>query len=132
MIPWLLNLGNRMLACSLNMPEPLVHNTASSCSRHVQAVETSVGRTLCPVGCLRQLRFCCSPGAPAGALVPSPSTQPRKGELPDPAIPVSCARAILADAIFSGASAVRSRLAPARSHPCSTCPKRCCARPGWF
>ena len=45
---WLLNLATRMLACSLNMPEPLVHDTGIFVFVHVQAVETSVGRTLCP------------------------------------------------------------------------------------
>jgi hypothetical protein len=55
-IPWLLNLATRMLACSLNMPEPLVHNTGVFVFAHVQAVETSVGRTLCPIRLLRQLR----------------------------------------------------------------------------
>jgi hypothetical protein len=47
-LAWLLNLATRMLACSLNMPEPLVHNTGIFVFVHVQAVETSVGRTLCP------------------------------------------------------------------------------------
>ena len=56
MIPWLLNLATRMLACLLNMPEPLVHNTGVFVFAHVQAVETSVGRTLCPVRLLRRLR----------------------------------------------------------------------------
>ena len=56
MIPWLLNLATRMLARSLNMPEPLVHNTGVFVFAHVQAVETSVGRTLCPIRLLRQLR----------------------------------------------------------------------------
>ena len=56
MIPWLLNLATRMLARSLNMPEPLVHNTGVFMFAHVQAVETSVGRTLCPIRLLRQLR----------------------------------------------------------------------------
>jgi hypothetical protein len=56
MIAWLLNLATRMLACSLNMPEPLVHNTGVFVFAHVQAVETSVGRTLCPIRLLRQLR----------------------------------------------------------------------------
>jgi hypothetical protein len=40
---WLLNLATRMLACLLNMPEPLVHNTGIFVFVHVQAVETSVG-----------------------------------------------------------------------------------------
>ena len=56
MIPWMLNLATRMLARSLNMPEPLVHNTGVFVFVHVQAVETSVGRTLCPARLLRQLR----------------------------------------------------------------------------
>jgi hypothetical protein len=39
------------------MPEPLVHNTGVFVFAHVQAVETSVGRTLCPIRLLRQLRY---------------------------------------------------------------------------
>jgi hypothetical protein len=53
---WLLNLATRMLARSLNMPEPLVHNTGIFVFVHVQAVETSVGRTLCPARLWRQFR----------------------------------------------------------------------------
>ena len=53
---WLLNLATRMLACSLNMPEPLVHNTGIFVFVHVQAVETSVGRTLCPTRLWRYFR----------------------------------------------------------------------------
>lgn len=55
-IPWILNLATRMLARSLNMPEPLVHNTGVFVFAHVQAVETSVGKTLCPIRLLRRLR----------------------------------------------------------------------------
>jgi hypothetical protein len=55
-VPWMLNLATRVLACSLQLPEPLVHNTGVFVFAHVQAVETSVGRTLCPVRLLRQLR----------------------------------------------------------------------------
>jgi hypothetical protein len=51
-IPWLLHLATRLttrlLAHSLNMPEPLVHTTGVFVFAHVQAVETSIGRTLCP------------------------------------------------------------------------------------
>ena len=53
---WLLNLATRMLARSLNMPEPLVHDTGLFVFAHVQAVENSVGKTLCPKRLLRQLR----------------------------------------------------------------------------
>jgi hypothetical protein len=55
-MPWLLNLATRMLARSLNMPEPLVHHTGVFVFAHVQAVENSVGKTLCPKRLLRQLR----------------------------------------------------------------------------
>ena len=55
-LPWMLNLATRMLARSLNMPEPLVHHTGVFVFAHVQAVETRVGRTLCPIRLLRQLR----------------------------------------------------------------------------
>ena len=55
-VPWLLNLATRMLARSLNMPEPLVHHTGVFVFAHVQAVENSVGKTLCPKRLLRQLR----------------------------------------------------------------------------
>ena len=83
MIPWLLNLATRMLACSLQLPEPLVHNTGVFVFAHVQAVETSVGRTLCPIRLLRQLRSLLQswrrrPARWSRHL----STQPRKGELP--------------------------------------------------
>ena len=55
-LPWILNLATRMLARALNMPEPLVHDTGVFVFTHVQAVETSVGKTLCPKRLLRQLR----------------------------------------------------------------------------
>jgi hypothetical protein len=55
-IPWMLNLATRMLARILNMPEPLVHSTGVFVIVHVQAVENSVGRTLCPIRLLRRFR----------------------------------------------------------------------------
>ena len=59
-LPWLLHLATRLttrlLAHSLNMPEPLVHTTGVFVFAHVQAVETSVGKTLCPKRLLRQFR----------------------------------------------------------------------------
>jgi hypothetical protein len=45
-----------MLARALNMPEPLLHDTGVFVFAHVQAVETSVGKTLCPIRLLRQFR----------------------------------------------------------------------------
>jgi hypothetical protein len=56
MVPWLLNLATRLLAHSLNMPEPLLHTTGVFVFAHVTAVENRVGRTLCPVRLLRQLQ----------------------------------------------------------------------------
>jgi hypothetical protein len=56
-IPWLLNLAAWMLARALNMPEPLVQNTGVFVFAHVQAVENSIGKTLCPIRLLRQLQF---------------------------------------------------------------------------
>ena len=56
MIPWLLNLATRMLARSLSMPEPLVHDTGAFVFAQVLAVETSFGKTLCPIRLLRQLK----------------------------------------------------------------------------
>ena len=55
-LPWMLNLATRILARSLNMPEPLVHHTGVFVFAHVQAVESSVGKTLCPKRLLRQFR----------------------------------------------------------------------------
>ena len=55
-IPWMLNLATRMLACSLNMPEPLVHNTGVFVFAQVQAVETRAARTLCPIRLRRLLQ----------------------------------------------------------------------------
>jgi hypothetical protein len=55
-VPWTLKLATRMLARSFNMPEPLVHHTGVFVFAHVQAVENSVGKTLCPGRLLRQLR----------------------------------------------------------------------------
>ena len=56
MIRWLLHLATRMLACSLNMPEPLLHNTGIFVFAQVQAVESRAARTLCPIRLLRLLQ----------------------------------------------------------------------------
>jgi hypothetical protein len=55
-IPWMLKLATRMLARVLNMPEPLLHTTGVIVFAHVQTIENSFGRTLCPIRLLRQLR----------------------------------------------------------------------------
>jgi hypothetical protein len=56
MIPWLLNLATRLLARALNMPEPLVHSTGAFVFARLQAVENSVGRSLCPIRLWRRTR----------------------------------------------------------------------------
>ena len=53
MIPWLLKLATQMLACGLNMPEPLVHHTGVFV---FAAFETGIGKSLCPNRLLRYLR----------------------------------------------------------------------------
>jgi hypothetical protein len=54
-LSWLLHLAPRLLARSLNMPEPLVYDTGVFVFARVQAVENSVGRTLCPIRMWRVL-----------------------------------------------------------------------------
>jgi hypothetical protein len=56
LLPWMLKLVTRLLARSLNMPEPLLHSTGVFMFAHVQTIENRVGRTLCPIRLLRQLR----------------------------------------------------------------------------
>jgi hypothetical protein len=55
----LLKLATRLLARSLNMPEPLLHSTGAFVFAQVQAVENSVGRTLCPFRLARRLLAWC-------------------------------------------------------------------------
>jgi hypothetical protein len=55
-IAWLLNLATRILAHSLNMPEPLVHDTGVLICTQVQAVEHRAAKTLCPVRLRRLLQ----------------------------------------------------------------------------
>ena len=44
------------LARSLNMPEPLVHDTGIFVVVQVQTIENRVGKALCPMRLLRRLR----------------------------------------------------------------------------
>jgi hypothetical protein len=55
-IRWLFNLATRLLARSLNMPEPLVHTTGVLMLAQVQTFENGVGKTLCPIRLWRQLQ----------------------------------------------------------------------------
>jgi hypothetical protein len=75
---WMLHLAARMLACSLNMPAPLLHNTGVFVVAQVQAVETKAAK--------RFVRFACCAIAKAGSVRrradPFPRPPHRKGELP--------------------------------------------------
>ena len=55
LIPWLLNLATWALARTLNMPEPLVHDTGLFVFAQVQAIENRVGKALCPMRLWRRL-----------------------------------------------------------------------------
>ena len=55
-IPWMLNLATRLLARSLNMPEPVVHDTGVFVFVQVQTIENRVGKALCPMRLMRRLR----------------------------------------------------------------------------
>lgn len=55
-LSWTVTFATRMLARSLNMPEPLVHSTGDYVVAQVTAFEHSVGRSLCPFRLARLLR----------------------------------------------------------------------------
>ena len=57
-IPWTLNLATWLLARSLNMPEPVVHDTGVFVFVfvQVQTIENRIGKALCPMRLMRQLR----------------------------------------------------------------------------
>jgi hypothetical protein len=54
-IPWMLNLAIWLLARSLQLPEPVVHDTGAFVFAQVQAVENRFGKVLCPKRLARQL-----------------------------------------------------------------------------
>ncbi len=51
---WIAKLAKRLLAQSLNMPEPLLHDTGVFVFARVQAAEDRALKTLCPLTLLRQ------------------------------------------------------------------------------
>jgi hypothetical protein len=55
-IPWTLNLATWLLARSLNMPEPVVHDTSVFVFVQVQTIESRIGKALCPTRLMRRLR----------------------------------------------------------------------------
>ncbi|MCP3465178.1 MULTISPECIES: hypothetical protein [unclassified Bradyrhizobium] len=56
LLPWAVKFATRMLARSLNMPEPLVHSTGDFVVAQVLAFEHSVGKSLCPFRLARVIR----------------------------------------------------------------------------
>ena len=55
-IPWTLNLATWLVAHSLNMPEPVVHDTGVFVFVRVQTIENRVFAALCPMRLMRRLR----------------------------------------------------------------------------
>ena len=53
---WIVAIATRLLARSLNMPEPLVASTGAYVFAQVAAAETRAAKTLCPVALTRRLR----------------------------------------------------------------------------
>ena len=56
MVRWSLNLATWLVARSLNMPEPVVHDTGVFVFVQVQTIENRIGKALCPTRLMRQLR----------------------------------------------------------------------------
>ena len=55
-VPVVIKLATWLVARSLNMPQPVVHDTGVFVFMQVQTIENRVGKALCPVRLLRQLR----------------------------------------------------------------------------
>jgi hypothetical protein len=55
-VPWVVNLATWLLARTLNMPQPLVHDTGVFVFVQVQTIENRVFRTLSPKRLARRLR----------------------------------------------------------------------------
>jgi hypothetical protein len=53
---WVLAVATRLLARSLNMPEPLVTSTGAYVFAQVTAAETRAAKSLCPFALARRLR----------------------------------------------------------------------------
>jgi len=56
MVRWSLNLATWLVARSLNMPEPVVHDTGVFVFVQVQTIENRIGKALCPTWLVRLLR----------------------------------------------------------------------------
>lgn len=56
MIPLVVSLATWLLARTLNMPQPMVRDTSVFVFVQVQTFEHKVGKALCPVRLVRQIR----------------------------------------------------------------------------
>jgi hypothetical protein len=99
MIPWMLNLATRMLARLLNMPEPLLH-------RRLRVRACAGGREQRRQDVVPDPAVASAPGLmpPTGALIHQLPLPKRRTVMIDPS--PFLRRVILADAIFSGVSAL--------------------------
>jgi hypothetical protein len=55
-VPWVVKLATWLLARTLNMPQPLVHDTGVFVFVQVQTIENRVGKALSPMRLMRRLR----------------------------------------------------------------------------
>jgi len=55
-IPKAVDLATWLLARSLNMPQPMLHDTGLFVFVQVQAIENRIGKALCPVRLMHRLR----------------------------------------------------------------------------
>ena len=55
-IPFVVNLACWLLARSLNLPQPVVHDTGLFVFVQVQTIENRIGKALCPMRLIRQLQ----------------------------------------------------------------------------
>jgi hypothetical protein len=123
LLPWLLNLATWLVARSLNMPEPLVHATGLFVFVRVQDFENAFLKALCPPA-----SHAPSPGtAPSGAAIPNPARRPSM-------IMSSqfLRRALLADAVFSGVSAIALTLDASALAPFLNLPEALLRETGLF
>jgi hypothetical protein len=56
MTSFVVNLATLLLARSLNMHAPMLHDTGVFVFAQMQTIENKVGKALCPVWLMRQLR----------------------------------------------------------------------------
>jgi len=55
-VPWVVNLATWSVARTLNMPQPLVHDTSVFVFVQVQTIENRIGKAFCPMRLVRHFR----------------------------------------------------------------------------